>query len=108
MNTPIKTNEIKFSLNYEKLTQQYEVYKITTTDKCFSTDSYMFDSPLLCDNVCSLVYESGKSIYVLMNREVGNKQKLRDALASLSDFPSITISVETISSVPQYLMLQYC
>ena len=106
MNTPLRTNEIKYSLNYDRLSQIYEVFKVTTTDKYFSSGSYMFDSPLLCDNVCSLMYESGKSIYVLMNKEVGNKKKLRDTLASLSDFSSVTISLETISSVPQYLMLQ--
>ncbi len=106
MNTPIQTNEIKYTFDFDKLPQCYEVYKITTTEKHFSASSYMFDSPLLCDGVCSLVYESGRSIFVLMEKGIGNKHNLRDTLSSLSDFSSITLLVESLSSVPQYLLLQ--
>ena len=106
MNTPIKTNEIKYTLNFDRLNQYYEVYKITTTEKYFSDSSYMFDSPLLCDNICSLVYESEKCIFVLMRKGIGNRQKLRDTLSELSDYSSITISAEHIPSVQPYLILQ--
>ena len=106
MSIPIKTNEIKYTLDCDRLAEKFEIYKITTIEKRFSSGSYMFDSPLLCNDVCSVQYESGRSIYILMNRGNGNKQKLRNAISPFSDFQSVTISSETVSSVPPYLLLQ--
>lgn len=47
MNTPIKTNQIIYTLNHDKFDKQYDIFAVATSEKYFRTGAYIIDAPAL-------------------------------------------------------------
>lgn len=103
----ITTNEINYTLDYDGLSELYEVYKVTTSKEYIPTS--MLDSELLCNEVCSIVYEGGSNMYILMNKHADNKKNLIEALSKSSDnddYKYITTKQIGLRQIEKYLLLQ--
>ena len=105
MNIPIKTNQLKMDVNYTLLDQKYDIFKVETIDKYFSRGAYILDAPLLCSNVCSVFFDSGKCFYILMRKHRENKARLKETLCNTEAGDKITISELDVTSVNQRAML---
>lgn len=105
MNIPIKTNQLKIDLNVSKLAEKYNVFKIETTEKYFSRGAYILDMPLLCNNVCSVYFDSGKSFYVLMLKSKENKSRLKNALTETGGGNKVTVAEIDMASIDQRTVL---
>lgn len=76
MSYPIKTNQIIATFNYSKIDENYEIYKMSN-ENSFSKSAYILDSPLTEKSVLSVCYTYGKSFYVLLKRDINNKELIR-------------------------------
>ena len=66
MNVPIKTNQLTYTFDKELFSKNYDIFCIRTSEKYFKNGAYIIDAPLLSNNVCSVLFKSGKEIFVLM------------------------------------------
>jgi len=105
VNIPIKTNQLKIDLNVSRLAEKYCVFKIETSEKYFSRGAYILDMPLLCNNVCSVYFDSGKRFFVLMLKSKGNKSHLKSALAETDDSNKVTVEEMDMASIDQKTIL---
>lgn len=92
MSTPIKTNKIKYSLDKNMLSKEYDVFQIRITKSHFKSGAYIIDAPLINNGVCSVLFKSGKEFYVLMKHNDNNLSDLRAVLKDADDFDYITLS----------------
>ena len=105
MSTPIRTNQLKIDLNADLMAKKYEVFKIETSERYFERGADILDKPSLCNNVCSVYFDSGKCFYVLMLKDISNRCRLRDALLQSSEGDSITLAEVAISVVDQRVII---
>lgn len=105
MNIPIKTNQLQIDMDAAMVNQRYDIFRIDTTDKYFKRGAYVLDASLLCDNVCSVFFDSGKSFYVLMNKDRANKARLKATLLDAEDGDKISVSEMSAAYINQRTML---
>ncbi len=91
MITPIKTNQLSVTLYEKAFDEKYDLFRVETTDKYFKHGAYTMDAPLLCNNVVSVFFESGKAFYVLMRKAASNKNALISVFSATENAEKITI-----------------
>ena len=106
MTTPIKTNQLIYTLDHKKIDEQYDIFIVQTSMKYFKSGAYIIDAPVLEQNVCAVRFLNGKRFYVLMRHDVRNKQLLRKALSNAEDADTITISQTNSSELENNTLLQ--
>lgn len=92
MNAPIKTNQLTYTIDKELFSKYYDIFCIRTSEKYFKNGAYIIDAPLLNNNVCSVLFKSGKEFFVLMRRNDSNISLLKDAILKEDGADRITIS----------------
>ena len=105
MNIPFKTNQLKIDMNTAMVDQKYDIFRIETSDKYFNRGAYILDAPLLCNNVCSVYFDSGKCFYVLMQKDTSNKTRLKNVLFNTEGGDKISISEQSASTLEQRAIL---
>lgn len=88
----IKTNQLDIDLDLDKFNERYEIFRLDTTKDHFEKHAKILDKPVLEKKVRSIYFASGKSIYVLMPKENGNRFKLRAAIQDTEDTDNVRIS----------------
>lgn len=61
MNIPIKTNQLTYTFNKELFAEKYDIFCVSTSENYFKHGAYIIDAPFLNNNVCSVLFESGKN-----------------------------------------------
>lgn len=92
MNVPIKTNQLTYTFDKELFSKKYDIFCIRTAEKYFKSGAYIIDAPLLSNNVCSVLFKSGKEFFVLMKSNDANISLLKDAILKEDGADRITIS----------------
>lgn len=92
MNAPIKTNQLTYTIDKELFSKNYDIFCIRTSEKYFKSGAYIIDAPLLNNNVCSVLFKSGKELFVLMKSNAANISFLKDAILKEDGADRITIS----------------
>lgn len=64
----IRTNKITACCEFEKILADFEVFKITTTEKYLRYGSMVLDYASCSLKARSVVFEGGKSFYCLFDR----------------------------------------
>lgn len=105
MSIPIKTNQLEVDLNLSQFDQKFDVFKITTSEKYFNRGAYMLDTPLLCNNVQSVFFETGNNYFVLMLKDTANKSRLKSALLNTDGGEKITIAQVGTEGVEQRVVV---
>lgn len=106
MNALIKTNQLSYRLNKRLLFQTYDIFCICTSDKYFKNGAYIIDAPLLNSAVCSVLFMSGKEIFVLMKQSDTNMWLLKDTLSKADGADRITLSRMSFDEVKDDVILQ--
>lgn len=106
MPTQIKTNRLAYTLNHQKIDEQYDIFIVQTTMKYFKSGAYIIDAPILERNVCAVRFLSGKRFYVLMKHDIRNKQLLKTALNNAENSDTITLSKVISSELDDNILLQ--
>ena len=105
MSMPVKTNQLQADIDFPALNQKYDVFAVETTDRYFERGAYLLDAPLLCNNVQSVYFDSGKRFYVLMQKDPSNKVHLNKVLHDTEGGDRITMEQCSVSTVGQRAIL---
>ena len=105
MSIPIKTNQLQVDIDFAALDQKYDVFRVETTECYFNRGAYILDAPLLCNNVRSVYFDSGKCFYVLMLKNPSNKTHLKEVLLDSEDGDKITLTAIAASTASQRVLL---
>lgn len=92
MNSPIKSNQLKVTIDYASFDSTYDVFAVTTSDQYFKHGARILDVPLLEDRVCAVRFLRGNTFYVMMAHEIGNLKVLRAVLQQDENSDKITVS----------------
>ena len=106
MMTPIMSNKLKVEFNYKIIDELYDVFCLVTDKKYFKFGAEILDIPLLDKNVCSICYESGKTLYILMKHDVENKLKLKESLSKFPEFDYLSIAIKKSGELSKEILLQ--
>lgn len=106
MNAPIKTNQLTYKFNKELFSKNYDVFCIRTSDTYFKNGAYIIDAPLLSNNVCSVLFRSGKEIFVLMKSNDTNMSLLKDVILKKDGSDRITISQIAANTLKDDIVFQ--
>lgn len=106
MNVPIKTNQLTYTLDKELFSKNYDIFCVRTSEKYFKNGAYIIDAPLLSNNVCSVLFKSGKEIFVLMKSNDTNISLLKDAILKADGADRITISRIASNSLKDDIIFQ--
>lgn len=106
MPTPIKTNQLVTALHHSRIDERYDIFTVQTSMKYFKSGAYILDAPVLAKTVRAVRFESGSRFYVLMEKETGNKQLLRKALADAPGADTITLSQMQSCELEDHVLLQ--
>lgn len=92
MNSPIKTNQLNYTINEELFSENYDIFRIRTSEKYFKNGAYIIDAPHLNNNVCSVLFKSGKEFFILMKSNDANICSLKETISKEDGADRITIS----------------
>lgn len=106
MSAPIKTNQLTYTFDKELFSKNYDIFCIRTSEKHFKNGAYIIDAPLLSNNVCSVLFKSGREIFVLMKSNGSNKSLLKNAILKDDGADRITISQVTPNSLKDDIVFQ--
>ncbi len=106
MSAPIKTNQLTYTFDKELFSKNYDIFCIRTSEKHFKNGAYIIDAPLLSNNVCSVLFKSGREIFVLMKSNGSNKLLLKNAILKEDGADRITISQVTPNSLKDDIVFQ--
>lgn len=105
MNIPIKTNQLTVELDVSLIGKKYDFFIVETSEKHFSRGAYMLDAPLMCNNVQSVFFDSGRKLYVMFLKNSDNKRNLRDVLLDTEGGQNITISEVQIETLGKRILI---
>lgn len=106
MNAPIKTNQLTYKFNRELFSKNYDIFCMRTSEKYFKNGAYIIDAPLLSNNVCSVLFKSGREIFVLMKSNDANISLLKDAISKEYGADRITISQLAANTLKDDIVFQ--
>lgn len=106
MSAPIKTNQLTYTFDKELFSKNYDIFCIRTSEKHFKNGAYIIDAPLLSNNVCSVLFKSGREIFVLMKSNGSNKSLLKNTILKEDGADRITISQVTPNSLKDDIVFQ--
>ena len=106
MSAPIRTNQLTYTFDKELFSKNYDIFCIRTSEKHFKNGAYIIDAPLLSNNVCSVLFKSGREIFVLMKSNGSNKSLLKNAILKEDGADRITISQVTPDSLKDDIVFQ--
>ena len=106
MSAPIKTNQLTYTFDKEFFSKNYDIFCIRTSEKHFKNGAYIIDAPLLSNNVCSVLFKSGREIFVLMKSNDSNKSLLKNSILKEDGADRITISRVTPNSLKDDIVFQ--
>ena len=101
MGYPIRTNKVRFSVDYAKLESLYDFFCVRTTEKYFSQSATILDLGIDEKSVCSIKYESGNTFYIMLHKSPDNHTKLKSALEqyeSADKLSFVAVSAEELSA----------
>lgn len=106
MNVPIKTNQLTYKFDKALFSKNYDVFCIRTSENHFKNGAYIIDAPLLSNNVCSVLFKSGREIFVLMKSNDSNISLLKDAILKEDGADCITISQTAVNTLKEDIVFQ--
>ena len=106
MNAPIKTNQLTYTFDKDLFSKSYDIFCIRTSERHFKNGAYIIDAPLLSNNVCSVLFKSGREIFVLMKNNDTNISLLKDTILKADGADRITISRVASNSLKDDIVFQ--
>lgn len=106
MSSSIKTNQLECSIDREQFTACYDVYYLETIDKYIKRGAYILDVAELDNNIKSIKFESGKRVYLMLQINPDNKDKLKGLLQGIEDGDKYSIGKADVSELLDDIIVQ--
>lgn len=106
MSTKIRTNQIDYVINKQRISDKYDIYYLVTSEKYIKRGAYILDAVAFCNDIKAVKFESGKRMLILMKKDVRNKDKLKEFINSIEDGDKYAILQITADEVQDYLLIQ--
>lgn len=106
MNTPIKTNRLKVKINHSEYEKHFDVFLISTSEKYICRGAYIIDAPILCNDILSVCFESGREFYVLMRKSDANKVLLKKVITESEGGETLTVASVKPNQVKDNVLVQ--
>lgn len=106
MSSSIKTNQLECSIDREQFTACYDVYYLETIDKYIKRGAYILDVAELDNNIKSIKFESGKRVYLMLQINPDNKDKLKGLLQGIEDGDKYSIGKADVSELSDDIIVQ--
>ena len=100
MNSPIKTNQLRVTIDHPSFDERYDIFAVTTSDQYFKHGAHILDVPLLENRVCAVRFLRGNTFYVMMEHAVGNLEVLKSVLQQ--DKASDKLTLTKVKSTDLY------
>jgi len=106
MNSSIKTNQLECSIDREQFAACYDVYYLETIDKYIKRGAYILDVAELDNDIKSIKFESGKRVYLMLQTNPDNKDKLKRLLPGIEDGDKYSIGKANVSELSDDIIVQ--
>lgn len=106
MSSSIKTNQLECSIDREQFTTCYDVYYLETIDKYIKRGAYILDVAELDNDIKSIKFESGKRVYLMLQTNLDNKDKLKSLLLGIEDGDKYSIGKADVSELSDDIIVQ--
>ncbi|MFC5452179.1 hypothetical protein [Paenibacillus aestuarii] len=100
----IRTNKICAEFSLQNIQRDFDIYKITTTEKYIPGGAYLLDKPLI--KAKSIVYEYGKSFYILYTKNTMMVNDLKKSLQPEEKGDTLSFECIRVEKIPKHLLVQ--
>lgn len=73
-------NHLKVDFNYDEIDANYDLFFISTTDKYIPNGAYIIDKPIEVLKAESVVFDNGRSLFIMLKKDVISKLHLIEVL----------------------------
>lgn len=98
----IKTNKLEYTLNKQMIFAQYDIFKITTSQKNIPKGALLLDLSELNNSICSILFESGKTMFVLAPKNTN----IKNIIEGMPESNSLSICRLSQSEIADNILLQ--
>lgn len=106
MSTKIRINKIIYEFSRKDLEEKYDFFTIETSEKYIKRGAFILDAPTLNDKIKSIVFESGRKVFVMMERGMDNKSLLKQLLKEIEEGKNLFLADCTADGISDYLILR--
>ena len=92
MNSPIKTNQLRVTIDHPSFDERYDIFAVTTSAQHFKHGAHILDVPLLENRVCAVRFLRGNTFYVMMEHAAGNLEVLKSVLQQDKTSDKLTLA----------------
>ena len=106
MSTNIRINKLDYSINKVSISEKYDFFALETCEKYIKHGSYILDASALCNDVKAVKFESGRKVFIMMNKDSSNKGKIKELFKEIDDGMLYSISQEKPSDINDSILIQ--
>ena len=106
MSSSIKTNQLVCFIDRKQFADCYDVYYLETIDKYIKRGAYILDVAELDNDIKSIKFESGKRVYLLLQTNPANKDKIKSLLPGIEDGDRYSIGKADVSELSDDIIVQ--
>ena len=107
---PIKINSVDITFHYNRILNDFSIFKLTTSEKFIKFGSLILDEALTGLKTQSVVFEKGSCFYCLYNDETLNTNSISQNLKEVNEGENFSIekidSLDAIKCMPLHLLAQ--
>ena len=106
MNSKIKTNQIEYAIDRNNVKSRFKFLTIATSDKYIKHGSYILDAPALNNDVKSIVFDTGKKLFVMMTSDSNHRSTLKKIFSEIDDGSTLSVADTNVDELPDHILLQ--
>lgn len=106
MSSSIKTNQLVCFTDRKQFADCYDVYYLETIDKYIKRGAYILDVAELDNDIKAIKFESGKRVYLMLQTNPDNKDKLKRLLPGIEDGDKYSIGKADVSELSDDIIVQ--
>lgn len=106
MSSSIKTNQLVCFTDRKQFADCYDVYYLETIDKYIKRGAYILDVAELDNDIKAIKFESGKRVYLMLQTNPDNKDKLKKLLPGIEDGDRYSIGKADVSELSDDIIVQ--
>ena len=106
MSSSIKTNQLVCFTDRKQFADCYDVYYLETIDKYIKRGAYILDVAELDNDIKAIKFESGKRVYLMLQTNPDNKDKLKGLLQGIEDGDKYSIGKADVSELSDDIIVQ--
>ncbi len=106
MNTEIKTNQLQYTIDRNRFEERFDLFYLETSERYIKCGAYILDIPEYTRDIKAVKFESGKRVFLLMQKNPANLERLKQHLSSLEEGENYAIGMANLSDMKDYELIQ--